>query len=1012
MLNYESIYFDRNDYRLVELFNDIISRKEDQTRFRNLLSPYLKPHGIKELAAPYGIRVAYAAFNLLESLKSEGVDDRLKALTALRNEVLASSKTSMRNNRARVLIQIAKEIIRARGDEQKQLRLAHNFRSTSFGKSSFIREQLKKYHLLEMPEEWNQLTFDDRVHDANSKGRKSASHLIMDAWIKGIRSLRVVYYDFVTPEIATELYSAAAILGIDVEFGIEFRAVMYGRYVKLIWNPKNILDQKDLDDFFSREKVIEIMANGRKAQEFRAKYIRKVADRFNQVHRKSIEKEIGVQLPEISYEEMLTSIKSRTPALTHLGKYIHETAMPYFERHAQELADRYHRADSDEKRRIEKQFDSINLLDPDTITARYLSPEANPELENPDVPAYSKDRPEFLNPAPAQLAEILNEAYPSSAITMILEDIEIEDAVELVYDGQGLITHFELINLKNISENSLLSREAFNEFQDALNSGNVIVLKRIIRDCVERVSASGGEDRSRVEKLLNIQKDIDELKNAYKHRKIKTRIGSGSTGGSLRAIGMGFAVAETLPLKAQQEIVNVPDRKCLPISANIAQRLEYTAQSKRSEPACSAPSRIGDIPFRIKSLPLLRDIFLNSKKKWKIISYSIDSGCCGNISPLGGISQHSGNGFQLEKAGSSSGTKPDYMYVNSTIKNIIKIIIGFIPAFLTFYLTKDWWVLASFGGLIWFSITGVRNIIQSVLGGGGLKRSPYLAWNDFVNWNRISDSLLYTGFSVPLLDWLCKSVVLDRMFGINATTDPTLLYTIMALTNGIYISSHNLWRELPKAAAAGNLFRSVISIPIAIAFSGTVGLLLRILGVTGIDGIIQQWAAVISKLASDCAAGFLEGLADRRENIRARSWDYDEKVRQVLDFFSEMEIRHPNADLLHLMNHPEEFIQRCRTKNCSDASILMANALDLLYLRMFQPRSEEALQQAITRMSPDEKIIFKFSQQILREMKSVSHIIVDGLVGNNFSRPLSFYLRRHEDYLKELDRLIPAGKTM
>jgi hypothetical protein len=41
-------------------------------------------------------------------------------------------------------------------------------------------------------------------------------------------------------------------------------------------------------------------------------------------------------------------------------------------------------------------------------------------------------------------------------------------------------------------------------------------------------------------------------------------------------------------------------------------------------------------------------------------------------------------------------------------------------------------------------------------------RSPLLRWNDLVSWNRVADSLLFTGFSVPLLDFLVKTTLLDR----------------------------------------------------------------------------------------------------------------------------------------------------------------------------------------------------------------------------------------------------------
>ena len=179
------LYYDKNDYKLIKILNDVLTRKVDHSHFKTLLTPYLRPHGIKELAASRRIRIAYAIMHLLSSLKSEQATERITALMALRDEVLTAARSNMRNNRARVLIQIVKELIRAEGNFQTQLELAHDFRTAALGKTKFLRQQLKKYHLLEMPEEWNQVTFDDRVHDANSKGRKSATHLIMDAWVKG-----------------------------------------------------------------------------------------------------------------------------------------------------------------------------------------------------------------------------------------------------------------------------------------------------------------------------------------------------------------------------------------------------------------------------------------------------------------------------------------------------------------------------------------------------------------------------------------------------------------------------------------------------------------------------------------------------------------------------------------------------------------------------------------------------------------------------------------------------------
>ncbi len=87
--------------------------------------------------------------------------------------------------------------------------------------------------------------------------------------------------------------------------------------------------------------------------------------------------------------------------------------------------------------------------------------------------------------------------------------------------------------------------------------------------------------------------------------------------------------------------------------------------------------------------------------------------------------------------------------LNTRLKNGLKISLGFIPAFVCFFLTKDWWFLAWFGAFIWFGITGLRVILQSVLGGGGIRRSSLTRWNNYVSWDRLTDALFFTGFPCP-----------------------------------------------------------------------------------------------------------------------------------------------------------------------------------------------------------------------------------------------------------------------
>ena len=72
-----------------------------------------------------------------------------------------------------------KDLVRSHDDADLQLPLAHDFHRAVRGTPRIIRALLRKLHLLEMPEEWNQHAFDHHVHDANTKGRKNPTHLVM-----------------------------------------------------------------------------------------------------------------------------------------------------------------------------------------------------------------------------------------------------------------------------------------------------------------------------------------------------------------------------------------------------------------------------------------------------------------------------------------------------------------------------------------------------------------------------------------------------------------------------------------------------------------------------------------------------------------------------------------------------------------------------------------------------------------------------------------------------------------
>lgn len=155
-----------------------------------------------------------------------------------------------------------KEIIRSRQDELTQLKLVHDFRKVTSGNPRLVRQFLNTYHLLEMPEEWNQLTVDHHVHDANTKGRKNATHLIMDAGSRASRYITVVYYNYVEPAAARELLQAAEIMGVDVRIGLEFRTPFRDRFVCFVWAPRGFSDPEAFLSFLAERPMVALMNEG------------------------------------------------------------------------------------------------------------------------------------------------------------------------------------------------------------------------------------------------------------------------------------------------------------------------------------------------------------------------------------------------------------------------------------------------------------------------------------------------------------------------------------------------------------------------------------------------------------------------------------------------------------------------------------------------------------------------------------------------------------------------------
>jgi hypothetical protein len=998
------VFFDQRDYELLGIVNDVLDRNKSFGYLKNLLYPHMHPRGIKEMAASQGLRMAYAAVHLLESLEVGKAADRLTALRSLRDEVMHSGDGPMQKNTARVLLVIMKELVRTRDDKLRQLQLAHDFRVAASGKPRMIRALLRRYHLLEMPEEWNQIAFDEHIHDVNTKGRKSPSHLVMDAWIKGIRQLTVVYYNHVRSQAAEELLEASEIMGITVRVGVELSARLYDRFVQLIWTPRGFTESRDFLSFLGDPAIQSFMDEGIKVSEYQEQYVLGVLREFNRRHRLEINKIFELDLAPLDQAEFLAFVGAGQTSILHLAQFVHAHLLPAMRSRVAGLKERLKEVEFEERTQVARVIDEIKNFDSEQIVERYLRPAQNPDVPNPHVPpADDAGLPELLKLGPSQLIDRLNQLHSGYRLTLNLSNLKAEDVLELLFDCKGAISHLEIFNLKDYAAGKAPNYNEINELQQNINDGNVIALKKNIRGIILRMEASEGADvQERISRLKEIQHDIATLQGYYKKAPLKSRIGTDSTGRSRRHHGMGLAIKDTLPRRAQRELDRVFDSSRLTIPVSIETYLQVT-----HIPQEDIGSAAGRLYRLLGHIPGVRLLSRKYRKDWLAQDSSARIVSQGNIVTLGGVHDENGSGLDLPDPHVKEAKKRvSWKYLNSFFKNSLKVTIGLIPAFTTFFLTKEWWLLRYLGAFIWFGITGLRNILQSVLGAGGIRRSPLLKWDSYVSWSRLSDSLLYTGFSVPLLDYLVKTVILDRTFDINTETSPALLYTFIALANGCYISSHNIWRGLPKGAIVGNLFRSLLSIPLAITLSALIGHVLATgFGVVGVAAILENWAAIISKASSDCVAGVIEGMADRHNNIRNRLRDYTTKLAQLFATYAQLDLLFPEADLLKMLDSPKSFMRKIGAEARDLEKIIIINALDLLYFWMYQPRARSVLCSILGTMSNEERQILVHSQSVLRRKREVSQLFVNGLVGKKFSQALSFYLDRSDEYLDAIEKI-------
>ncbi len=953
------VLFDHANYELVHAVDNVVAGKAAWQLVDSRLK--LHPRGIRELSEVRSVRLACTMLNLLDTFEAgnSALERRLDALQALKDELSAISDVPFPLNTSRVIVQIIKQLVREKNDFFRRLHLAHDLRDALLGNPLFIRKLLRRYHLVEMPEKWEPVSFDQHVHDANTKGRKSPTHLIMDAWVKGIRKIEVIYYNFVPLAAAEELLRAASIMNMSVRIGVEYKTLYRGKFVEMIWSPRGFSGITDYMNFLRRVEESEFFRKCQDAAVYRRRMVLDTLERFNQQELEKFNAAYKVAFAAISEEDFLASVQYGQPELEHVGEYLASLLKKQL---SAELAQLQKEQRSED--RCREITELLEMVSSEWIMEKHLDRSIVDQ-----VPEDVEVLPELNRYTPRQLVEELRKFPAAFRITLNLSKLSLPDVIELLYLCQGGISTLEIFNLKDQLNGENDACKAINKLRIALNNGAVFALKNLLFQAIEE---SSSDEQKQI--LHDILKDLSGFIRFYKHSELGATLGSDSASHASRlAHGMGLVVVESLPGRVRRAFARgkMFELQRVPVCASIYKSINFFAGGERKvEFHCPDPAA-------------------------KI-------GCKeGNVATLGGGMPP----VERELLRHPIKQLTDWWtYLNSDIKIFLKIAVGFFAAFFTFYFTNtQWWVLMYFGAPIWFGITAVRNMIQLVASGGGWRSSPLLKWNEFISWQRISDSLFFTGLSVPLLDYVVKTLLLQHICGLTTENAPILVFTGIALANGCYIAGHNLLRAFPHSAVVGNFFRAPLAIPLAIFINFMLTMLLEKAGVENAAGLMQQSAAIISKLASDIVGGIIESRADCKKYIAARTSDYKTKLFELFELYSKLELNQPDKSEINFTS-PAQL-----QKTANDNTLLYrlyANVLDQMYMWMRQPRSRSALKQLLKTSSPAERSRLLACQDILENESTIADLFLKGIFGEKFSRPLAFYLHYHSDYQNEFRQFI------
>ena len=761
------------------------------------------------------ISIAESYIKIAHALESSAYEERLDALETLVQLSFHSKNIAMPLNTARVQIALMKEAIKRKGNRRRQLETLSDFTIASFGQGPVIRRMLRELNLVEVPEEGRPLKeldlgWDNHVHDSMSEGRKTPCQVLLDAFVKGISSVTLVYYDITEPQIIKEALVAGRILGIDVRIGIEFSVGKSKQRRHYQYLPGHFETPDEFFKFFKdNSNLLDVFIDGlKKNAENRKVVIDTIMKHFNDMHivrlNQGYEDMAHLCMKPVTLSDLKKHVSSGQYSRIHLGELIYSQLLDTSYKRVLYLRTQYQVAKNKKKTGLISQWELDQLTSQYETVRRYYE-EMSPERISEK---FLEDRARIdYDSAFLEEDNIFPQLIACGGEIKFIHPLQIgmKNAVSTLVKNHKYIRRVETFNNTDSAQRNPNELILFNKFIEIINTKSYPELQRFLNDWkIDGLS----------EELL-----IAAL-NYYHDNPVAPRCGSDATGRDPKIPGMGFIKSKSIPAGARKWFVATHAIIPAPVSSLIlgeGRPLPEADWNKLSDDE--------------------RHIVLMGSKKQRRKNLIGDESEEETISVL-----------RYAK------------YLNPWIKNFFRLITGLLPAYYTFYVMFSSESIGMIYAGIWLAITYVRNIVVDLVAAHGLDVKEW-SWHD-INFENAFQSMFWTGWSVPVLEEVKNCFDMVWLIGgfTSTVARDIVKYFFICVTNGIYIYSHNTLRNFDDKVRKANFFRAVMVWPFA-TLTAPIGNFLRI------PSIVQ------AKLWSDITAAFIEGTGKFIQRIVIRKRD-------------------------------------------------------------------------------------------------------------------------------------------